>query len=202
MDRCLELPSCERNSLVQVWHALNSDGASVAVKILNEATAQQKAKDEAAALSAFDHAHLLRLHLLIEDSLHQQIYLVTDFAAGGDLLKLMNERECKPMPEDEIRRYFRQLLFALDHMHRRGWVHRDIKCENVLLSANREHMVLADFGFATQWTPTQVITGTCLRTTAYTTDPSPQSTSVRCTTLRQRSVSVSLTTARRWMCGA
>ena len=172
------------------------------MKILKEATAQQKAKEEAAALSAFDHAHLLRLRVLIDDSLRQQLYLVTDFASGGDLLKLMNERECKPMPEDEIRRYFRQLLFAIDHMHRRGWVHRDVKCENILLSADREHIVLADFGFATQWAPTKIITGTVLKHTNRTLTVLPQSMSVPFTTHRQRYVLVSLTTARRLTRGA
>jgi len=47
----------------------------------------------------------------------------------------------------EIKLYARQLLEVLEHLHSRGYIHRDIKCSNLLLS--RDHRLkLADFGLS------------------------------------------------------
>ena len=135
---------------------------SVAVKIFHDESCRAKAKQEASALAVFDNHHLLRLHAVIEDTVGRELYLVTEFAPGGDLLKLMQERDCKPLSEDDARRYFRQLVFALDHMHKRGWVHRDVKCENILLSEKQDHIILGDFGFATQWSTNKYLSGMLL----------------------------------------
>lgn len=62
------------------------------------------------------------------------------------------QRNCVPLPEDDARLLFSQLAAAVDHLHRCGFIHRDIKCENVLLSGLRNRTVLlADFGFATRY---------------------------------------------------
>lgn len=152
MERCVTRSIVSTMfTLDEVWHATTPTGKSVAVKIFQDPLASSKAKDEADALTAFESPYILRTELFFEIS--STSFLVTEYAGGGDLLKLMQARDCKPLEEDEMRRYFRQLLFALDHMHRRGWVHRDVKCENILLSADREKIILADFGFASKWSP-------------------------------------------------
>ncbi len=56
----------------------------------------------------------------------------------------------------EARAIFSQIFFAVDHMHRNGWIHRDIKCENVLLADPfAKRVLLADFGFAGRYSNTE-----------------------------------------------
>ena len=47
-----------------------------------------------------------------------------------------------------VRTYLYELLAAVEHCHRHGVVHRDLKCENVLLGERKGHCVLIDFGTA------------------------------------------------------
>jgi serine/threonine protein kinase len=47
-----------------------------------------------------------------------------------------------------VRTYLSELLAALEHCHRHGVVHRDLKTENLLLSERGGHVVLIDFGTA------------------------------------------------------
>lgn len=76
------------------------------------------------------------------------IYLVFPFYQGGTLLQRM--RKNKKSSEKEIRTIMTQILLALDLMHLRGFIHRDIKLNNVLMSSNDDsfQLVVADLGFA------------------------------------------------------
>ena len=74
-----------------------------------------------------------------------RIYLIMNLAENGDLLEYIRERG--PMPDDDARRFFRQLINATEYFHSLGIVHRDLKCENLLLDINY-NVVVSDFGFA------------------------------------------------------
>ena len=52
-------------------------------------------------------------------------------ATGGDLLSIV--RKLKRIPEKQAGPWFRQLSDAVEYCHQRGVVHRDLKCENILL---------------------------------------------------------------------
>ena len=52
-------------------------------------------------------------------------------ATGGDLLTAIQEQ--KRIPEKQSAIWFRQMCDAIDYCHQRGVVHRDLKCENLLL---------------------------------------------------------------------
>lgn len=78
--------------------------------------------------------------------------LALPLATGGDTLRLMQERGLAGLPEADARGLFVQLVAAVKHMHAHGVVHRDIKCENILLAgARHRQLVLADMGFATRY---------------------------------------------------
>ncbi|VDO81578.1 unnamed protein product [Heligmosomoides polygyrus] len=70
---------------------------------------------------------------------------ITEYCGGGDLLQKI--KKVKRIPESEAKLIFRQMVEALIYLQRSNIVHRDIKCENVLLDRNG-NVKLGDFGFA------------------------------------------------------
>jgi MAP/microtubule affinity-regulating kinase len=83
--------------------------------------------------------------------------IVMEHAAGGDMLSLVNR--CGHLIETTAKIYVAQLALALHYAHGLGFVHRDVKLENVLLDIRGQHVVLGDWGFACCWSPTARIEG-------------------------------------------
>uniref|UniRef100_A0A672P9R7 non-specific serine/threonine protein kinase n=1 Tax=Sinocyclocheilus grahami TaxID=75366 RepID=A0A672P9R7_SINGR len=70
------------------------------------------------------------------------LYLVMEFMPGGDLVTLTSNYD---IPEEWARFYTAEVVLALDAIHSLGFIHRDIKPDNMLLDHNG-HLKLADFG--------------------------------------------------------
>ena len=79
-----------------------------------------------------------------EGGLHMLI--LTEYCAGGTL----NDRLSRPSSEETNFKWMRQTTDALAYLHSRDIVHRDLKAENVLLTAE-EDVKLADFGLAREF---------------------------------------------------
>ena len=78
------------------------------------------------------------------------VVFMTEWAEGGDLLKKikkMHAKGSKGLTETDMKMTFRQLIDALQWMDERNIIHRDLKCENIMLDVN-ENVKLGDFGFA------------------------------------------------------
>ncbi|XP_022633214.1 CBL-interacting serine/threonine-protein kinase 3 isoform X2 [Vigna radiata var. radiata] len=74
-----------------------------------------------------------------------KIYIILEFVTGGELFhKILNSGR---MSEKEARRYFQQLINAVDYCHSRGVYHRDLKLENLLLDAFG-NLKISDFGLS------------------------------------------------------
>jgi serine/threonine protein kinase len=80
------------------------------------------------------------------------LYFILDLVPGGDLNTHIAAGPRRRLPEATARFYCAQLAEALGHMHARGWVHRDLKANNVAIAANGD-CVLLDFGRAKQLPP-------------------------------------------------
>ena len=72
-------------------------------------------------------------------------YLVLEFMGGGDLQRACRERS---LSLKEAFKYIEQVCAGLRHAHKQGIIHRDIKPHNLLLTADRETVKIADFGVA------------------------------------------------------
>jgi serine/threonine protein kinase len=73
----------------------------------------------------------------------EAVYIVTEMVNGGELFDYAAQRD--NLPEDECRGFMRQILAAVDYMHRSGVCHRDLKLENILLDVNGCIKII-DFG--------------------------------------------------------
>ena len=77
-----------------------------------------------------DHDHLL--------------YISMEFYPNGDLFEYITKRHF--IPERQSCIWFRQLISGVQHIHKSGFAHRDLKCENILLDS-KYNIKIIDFGF-------------------------------------------------------
>jgi serine/threonine-protein kinase len=76
----------------------------------------------------------------------EMVYLIMPFLAGGGLADVLHER--RTLPAARVAEIGAQVATALDHAHRHGVVHRDVKPDNVLFDEDG-NAYLTDFGIAT-----------------------------------------------------
>ncbi|XP_076030085.1 serine/threonine-protein kinase Chk1-like [Oratosquilla oratoria] len=72
-----------------------------------------------------------------------KVFLFMEFCSGGSLLKAIVEK----VPQEDVGQYFSQLMSAIDYLHCRGVVHRDLKPGNLLLT-EKKVLKVADLGLA------------------------------------------------------
>ncbi|XP_073789526.1 rho-associated protein kinase 2-like isoform X1 [Danio rerio] len=80
------------------------------------------------------------------------LYLVMEFMPGGDLVT----RTSNDIPEEWAQFYTAEVVLALNAIHSLGFIHRDIKPDNMLLDRNG-HLKLADFGTCTKMDSTGLV---------------------------------------------
>lgn len=107
------------------------------------------------------HPNVIKLYEVI--ATEQNIWMVSELCAGGELYDYLVERQT--LPEPEARRIFGQLCLALAYIHAKGIVHRDLKLENVLLD-ERCNVKLGDFGFTREYEANKLMDTFC-GTTGY-----------------------------------
>jgi len=129
-----------------------STAEEVAVKIVSKKTPKDDIAlfKEATILRWAVHESVLQYRAIyeIEDpATGQEAWaIVTEFVGGGELFEEV--RQNGPLSEDRTMFVIGQLLSALDFLHTRGIVHRDIKTENVCKTGYSDEIKLVDFGLA------------------------------------------------------
>ncbi|KAK6639263.1 hypothetical protein RUM43_007535 [Polyplax serrata] len=83
------------------------------------------------------HPHIIHIHSIYKKN--------SRYAERGDLLDYILRRG--PIPEGQSRIWTKQVALALQYMHELEIAHRDLKCENILITSNF-NVKLADFGFS------------------------------------------------------
>ncbi|KAK3090086.1 hypothetical protein FSP39_009049 [Pinctada imbricata] len=83
---------------------------------------------------------IVQLHYAFQDN--KFLYMVMDYMPGGDLVNLMSNYD---VPEKWAKFYCAEVVLALNAIHDMGFVHRDVKPDNMLLDS-KGHLKLADFG--------------------------------------------------------
>ncbi len=129
-----------------------ADGRAVAIKTLlpEVAVSEQSLKRfirEIEVASSLTHPNIVGY---IENGTHNGlVYLVTEFISGMDAARLAKHRGGK-LDYREMVKIIEQTLAALDFAHNKGFVHRDIKEQNILVEGNYPNSVakLTDFGLS------------------------------------------------------
>ncbi|KAG2502104.1 hypothetical protein HYH03_000596 [Edaphochlamys debaryana] len=121
------------------------NGAEVVVKAYMRdqlsAGARQQVQTEIDIHSSLQHPNIVQFLAAFED--YSKVYLLIEYATGGDLRKHFSN-----LTELRIRDFFiAPVLHALNALHNKGFSHRDLKPENCLVD-KEEKVKLADFGLA------------------------------------------------------
>ncbi|XP_038990796.1 serine/threonine-protein kinase ATG1c-like [Hibiscus syriacus] len=143
-------------SFSTVWYARHRvHGTEVAIKEIATGRLNKKLQDslmsEVYILKRINHPNIIRLHDIIE--VPGKIHLVLEYCKGGDLSMYISRHGS--VPEATAKHFMQQLAAGLQVLHDNNLIHRDLKPQNLLLSANDSSAVLkiADFGFARSLQP-------------------------------------------------
>nr|XP_017507578.2 myotonin-protein kinase isoform X5 [Manis javanica] len=126
---------------------MKQTGQVYAMKIMNKWDMLKRGevscfREERDVLVNGDRRWITQLHFAFQDE--NYLYLVMEYYVGGDLLTLLSKFE-ERIPAEMARFYLAEIVMAIDSVHQLGYVHRDIKPDNILLD-RCGHIRLADFG--------------------------------------------------------
>uniref|UniRef100_A0A0N5AAX8 non-specific serine/threonine protein kinase n=1 Tax=Syphacia muris TaxID=451379 RepID=A0A0N5AAX8_9BILA len=129
-------------------------GQVYAMKTLNKKDVIKKnqaahVKAERDILALADSRWIVKLYFSFQDS--QCLYFVMEYVPGGDMMQLLI---LKGFFEEKLARfYIAELTCAIEYVHSLGFIHRDIKPDNILID-EEGHLKLTDFGLCTglRWT--------------------------------------------------
>ncbi|NET00325.1 MAG: protein kinase [Sphaerospermopsis sp. SIO1G1] len=147
----------------------------VVIKTLNReqrqqpdfADRQKRFRQEALSLARCHHPHVVEVYDIFSENELQTI--VMEYIEGDDLEKYTEEytNENGYLSETEALSYIDQIGQALEVVHERGLLHRDVKPSNILLRRETKEAVLIDFGLAREFQPGRIRSMTATKTEGY-----------------------------------
>ncbi|XP_044277390.1 hormonally up-regulated neu tumor-associated kinase homolog A-like [Varanus komodoensis] len=139
-----------KGSFAKVMEGLHiPTGEKVAIKVIDKKKAKQDSyvlknmKREPWIHQMIKHPNIVQLYETLETE--NSYYMVMELCLGGDLMDRICEK--KKLEEREVKKYTRQIMSAVEHLHRHKIVHRDLKIENFLLDESNG-IKIVDFGLS------------------------------------------------------
>jgi len=132
-----------------------------AVKILNKADMKDakhivRVQREIRFLKLLHHPHIVRVQDVFESP--NSLFIVMERLTGGELFDYIVAHG--RVKEKESRRFFRQIISAVEYCHQNSVIHRDLKPENLLLD-EAKNIKLIDLGFANNYKQSQLLETYC-----------------------------------------
>ncbi|CAA7039047.1 unnamed protein product, partial [Microthlaspi erraticum] len=127
---------------------VGGESESVAIKVINKDQVMKRPgmmdqiKREISIMKLVRHPNIVELKEVMATK--TKIFFVMEFVRGGELFAKVAKGK---LHEDAARKYFQQLISAVDFCHSRGVSHRDLKPENLLLDENGD-LKISDFGLS------------------------------------------------------
>ncbi|KAL9253725.1 CBL-interacting protein kinase 18-like protein [Drosera capensis] len=137
-----------QGTFAKVHHGRNiQTSMSVAFKIIDKEKVLKvgmidQIKREISVMHLVRHPNIVQLYEVMATK--NKIYFVMEYVKGGELFNKVAKGKLR---EDVARKYFQQLVSAVDFCHSRGVYHRDLKPENLLLDENG-NLKVSDFGLS------------------------------------------------------
>ena len=127
--------------------------AAVAAKVFPKAATDKQReqvrilKHEISIQKGLEHPNVVRYIDHFDDP--ENHYILLEVCPHGSLRELLDRR--RRLSEPEVKYFMRQLMYAIEHVHAAGFVHRDVKTSNLLLDQHLR-LKLSDFGLAARVT--------------------------------------------------
>ncbi|CAG9326324.1 unnamed protein product [Blepharisma stoltei] len=122
-------------------------GYKVAIKMfstsyIKDERIRRKVFQEVFVMKKIKHRNVIRLLEVFESKRH--LMIVMEYSGGGDLLQFVKSKG--RLSESEAKKIFSQVIDAVKACHLKNVIHRDVKLDNILLSADLTLVKLCDFG--------------------------------------------------------
>nr|XP_009858398.1 testis-specific serine/threonine-protein kinase 3-like [Ciona intestinalis] len=134
----------------------SNETLQVAIKIINRTTAPQDFIErfwprERDLMEVLQHDNVIQMFDIFSEA--NKIYMSLERATHGDLLDYVQLKG--RLGEQETHKYFSEMCNGIKYLHGLQIVHRDLKCENMLLTAQNS-IKIADFGFARKMSKSEI----------------------------------------------
>ncbi|TXT15899.1 hypothetical protein VHUM_00402 [Vanrija humicola] len=141
-------------------HAIT--GHQVALKLINRSKIttpdmNARVKREIQYLKVLRHPHIIKLYEVITTP--TDVIMVMEYA-GEELFNYIVAKGKGGMDENEARRFFQQMIGAIEYCHRHHIVHRDLKPENLFLDSHN-NIKIGDFGLSNLMTDGDFLKTSC-----------------------------------------
>lgn len=138
----------EKNEVLLVTNKKHvAFGKLVLKKLNNKNNKKNFIQNEITAGRKLKHNSIVKMvHHWVEND---YTYLLFEYIEGKDMYDFLASNEFTPLEETEAKELFRQLLKAVKYVHKKGFVHGDLKLENIMITKAGK-LKLIDFGFSTE----------------------------------------------------
>ncbi|TKA28895.1 hypothetical protein B0A50_03306 [Salinomyces thailandicus] len=102
-------------------------------------------KEEIAIMKKLNHNNLVALIEVLDDPDEDSLYMVLEMCKKGVVMKVGLDERAEPYTEEACRCWFRDMILGIEYLHAQGIIHRDIKPDNCLITAD-DVLKIVDFG--------------------------------------------------------
>jgi polo-like kinase 1 len=132
----------------QITDTMNGNvyaGKFVSKKVVQKHKMKEKLVQEISIHRTLNHKHVVAFYGFFEDEMY--VYIVLELCQKRSMAELVKRR--KFITEPEVRYYLKQVLSAVQYLHEKNIIHRDLKLANLFIN-HEMNVKIGDFGLATQ----------------------------------------------------